>query len=113
MTERLLIEGKLGELLKKIADVRDPSEVGCYMLYARDDLLDENSWCAIILSFHEEDEDFVPQVAEEKNLYPLAILTQVQSVIRVAYRDKPQANSAELVKALNYYLDNDAFLDLS
>ena len=112
LTKRLLMEGELGDLLFKIDAIEDPSD-GCYMLYAQDDHLVEGTWSAVILSRHEEDEDFVPSVATEKNLYPIAILTDVQSVVRVAYRDNPTIGSADLVRALNYYLDNDAFIDFS
>ncbi len=36
----------------------------------------------------------------------------IQDVIDLAIEQKPHASSEELIRALNYYLDNDTFLDL-
>lgn len=114
MTERLLMEGKLGELLPKIPGIEDPGE-GFYMLYAPRDtvLLAEDMRVAVILSLREEDEQFLPEIARAKNLEPACDIRDVQNVLEVAREDKPDASIADLVKALNYYLHNDAFMDFS
>ena len=114
MERRLLMEGRLDELLSEIGSVQDPED-GFYVLYAARGAvsLTEDMRCAIILSLHEDDGEFISDVAQERNLEPACIISDVQNVIEIAREDKPSANITDLIMALNYYLHNDAFIDFS
>jgi hypothetical protein len=114
VTEILLMEGELGELLTRVAEITDPPE-GLYLIYVvNDDLpLTEDCWSAIILFLDEDDDAFVPDEARERNMLSIVSVSIAQRVVRVALEDKPDASKADLVAALDYYTDNDAFINLS
>src|SRR5688572_26274668 len=106
------MEGELGELLTRLEGIDDPPE-GFYVIYVtNDDLpLTEDRWCAIFLeSLYEE---VIPDEARERNMLSIIDVTHAQSVVREALRDKPDASKADLVAALDYYTDHDAFIDFS
>lgn len=114
MDEKLLLIGTLGELLDKILQVSNPPE-GFYLLYAPIGtmLLEETTKCAVILSLHEEEINYVPEIAQKHSLEAVYILSDVKHVIEAALQDKTDATHSDLVRALNYYLYNDAYIDLS
>jgi hypothetical protein len=114
VAERLLMEGALGELLTRVAEISDLPE-GYYAIYMAhfDAALTEDLWSAIILFLDEDDDDFVPDEARERNMLSIVDVRTAQSVVRVALVDKPDASKADLVAALDYYTDHDAFIDLS
>lgn len=114
MAERLLMEGELGDLLTRLEGISDPPE-GIYMIYVAHvgAELTEDRWSAIMLFLHDDDDDFVPDEARERNMLYIAHVSLAQRVVREARRDKPDASKADLVAALAYYLDHDAFIDFS
>jgi hypothetical protein len=114
VTERLLMEGELGDLLTRVEKIRDLPE-GFYVLYVAHlgSVWTEDRWSAILFSFDEEDETFMPDEARERNMLAMAHVSLVQRIVRVALHDKPDASKADLITALEYYLDNDAFIDFS
>src|SRR5689334_4408373 len=113
-SDRILRYGLLGELLHNIEDVKNPKDGG-YDLYAPQGVmsLDENMEAAVILMLTDDSDDYMPDFAVEHKLVAVAIYQDVISVVRVARRDKPAATPSDLVAALNYYLDHDAYLHLS
>lgn len=114
MAERLLMEGKLGELLTRLEGISDLDE-GFYVLYVAHvgAELTEDRWSAIMFSLSEEDEEFVPDEARKRNMLAIANVSLVRRIVREALRDKPDASKADFVAALDYYTDHDAFIDLT
>ncbi len=112
MQTRLLRAGKLMELLSDVLMVVDPAE-GQYMLYAPRGAisLEADMECAIILMLHEDEDDFSPDYAVKHNLAPACDVRTMQNVIEVALEENPETTSNDWIQALNYYLDNDAFMD--
>lgn len=60
---------------------------------------------------------------DDKEIYPSAVLNrkfrfaysgeQFQDVVDLAVKQKPNVTSFEIIKALNYYSEHDAFMDLN
>lgn len=109
------MEGRLEEIICKLESIKDTDE-GSYLLYTRDDNLPitGGTQCAIILFLEEDADDYIPDIALEKHL-PLGIITvrELQQIILVACEDKPGLEADDLIRAMIYYLNHDAYLDLT
>lgn len=111
MSERVLLFGTLGDLIDKILPIENPKD-GSYLLYAPHNtlFLSEAMSCAIMFVLWEED---VTEIGREYELEAVYDISDAQHVIDVALKDKPDASKHDLIEALNYYMDNDAFIDFS
>lgn len=113
MTKDILAHGVVRELIEHIEAVCNPKD-GSYVLYAPAGVehISEDMEAAIILEpkWWEED-DPLPEFALEHNLEPACEITLAQDVIVSAKRQKPEVTNSELIAALDYFLEHDAFLD--
>lgn len=85
-----------------------------YLSYesAEDELLLTSPCCITAPpDFDEEtDEEIIPEFAVKNGMDSSILPELVQDVICSALEQKPEATNEELLKALNYYLDNDTFI---
>lgn len=112
MIERLIALGRLGDLIERVNEFVEPAD-GMYCLYVPEDQqssLDENTECGLMLFLTEDDDDFVPDEAKERNWVNVSDIRMMQDVLDVAHRVHPHPTQHYLVKALEYYMDNDAFM---
>ncbi len=112
MLERLITVGRLGDLIERANEFTEPLD-GIYSLYVPKDRkwsLDENVECGLILILKDDPEDFVPDEAKERSWVLASDLQIIQTVVDVAYKIHPNPTQAYLVKALEYFMENDAFL---
>lgn len=113
MNKDVLAHGTIRDLITQIEAVPD-AEDGHYYLYAPAGIaaLKEDMEAAIILeSRWKEDDDPLPEFALERGLEPACDISLAQDVIIATKSQKPEANTSELILALNYFLDHDAFLE--
>ena len=59
----------------------------------------------------EEDEEIFPELVVEEGLVFLYSGENFESVIEVAFNQKRQPSMKEFIDSLNYYRDNDSFLE--
>ncbi len=112
MLERLITVGRLGDLIERANEFTEPHQ-GIYSLYVPKDRkwsLDENVECGLILILKDDPEDFVPDEAKERGWVLASDLQIIQTVVDVAHKVHPNPTQAYLVKALEYFIENDAFL---
>lgn len=109
------MEGRLADLFDKLEAIQEPqTSQGYYELYVPSGAksLNENMRVAVIFTPEFVDDDWLPEYAREHNLEPIYEVTLLQSVLRVARDDKPDASVNELVAALDYFQKNDSYMDL-
>jgi hypothetical protein len=111
MQKRILASGSLEQLLPVIPQVVAPMD-GAYLLYVSKDSDDFelDTPCAIVFSSNEDDDDFVPPEIQSLGIVAVAILEDVKDAMQVAFRERPSATASELLRAIKYFLDNDAFI---
>ena len=112
MLERLITTGRLGDLIQRANEFTEPTN-GIYSLYVPKDRkwsLDENVECGLMLILKDDPEDFVPDEAKERGWVLASDLQIIQTVIDVAHRFHPNPAPNYLVKALEYFMENDTFL---
>ena len=63
-------------------------------------------------SFDDDDNEIVPEVVVSQGLEMCYSDERFQDVVRLAFKQKPDASTGEIVKCLNYYAEEDDFLDL-
>jgi hypothetical protein len=61
---------------------------------------------------NDDDEEVFPKFVVDNGLDLIYSSERFQDVVDLAYRQKPSASVDEIIAALNYYDDNDDFLDL-
>lgn len=85
-----------------------------WYIYESDDILSLSTPCCIASrpDFDEDDEEIFPEFAIENNMDYSIMPEIVIDVVLNALHQKKDATDEELLKALNYYLDADAFLEL-
>ena len=105
----------LGSLLRRIGDIPpEPDKGSWYTLYVEGDgdgVLDENTFVVVVLV---TDTIYDPKTVEVGGRQFTAIvdLWLVQDIVEQAMFQKLEANAGELVAALDFYLENDAYLEL-
>ena len=112
MLDRLITTGRLGDLLERANEFTEPPQE-IYSLYVPKDRkwsLDENVECGLILILKDDPEDFVPDEAKERVWVLVSDLGIMQTVVDVANKVHPNPTQAYLVKALEYFMENNAFL---
>ncbi len=115
MIETVLAHGTIHDLMQQIEAIQQPElEDGHYFLYAPAGIvtLREDMEAAIILeSWWRDEDDPLPEFALEHGLEPAYEIRMAQRVIAAAKRQKPEVTVSELISALNYFMDYDAFLN--
>ena len=112
MSDRLITVGRLGDLIERANEFTEPPQ-GIYSLYVPKDRkwsLDENVECGLILILKDDPEDFLPDEAKERGWVLASDLQIIQTVVDVAHRIQPNPTPSYLVKALEYFMQNNAFL---
>jgi len=111
MSERFLTREPFVSILHIIDTIVDPID-GFYVLHVpiEGDTIDENTMCSVILSYHTEDEIFMSLFAAEHGLIPYCEVSLAQHIIQAAKQEKPNVSLPEIVKAIDYYLEHDAFM---
>ena len=113
MLERLITTGRLGDLLERANEFIEPTNE-IYSLYVPKDRkwsLDENVECGFILILKDDPEDFVPDEAKERGWVLASDLEIIQTVVDVAHKVHPHPTPDYLVKALEYFMENNAFIE--
>jgi hypothetical protein len=92
-------------------NINDPKE-GVFLLYAACELesLNEDTSCAVILSLYDDEDDFVPEIARDNNLQDICDTDLIKRVMRITYKDKPNATVTDVINALSYYIEKDTFM---
>lgn len=105
-----VMQGRLGEVITQLHELQDPPLELMYFIYALydADALHADVACIVTLesAYGEDDPIGIRHgwgVVCEGRL--------AQDVVRVAREDKPDATAEELIQALEYYLDHDAYID--
>lgn len=110
----------LGELLRKIKEAYlEGGEKAVYAdegwcVYEKDDILTLDTECRIAEppGFDEEtEEEIFPAFAAENGMEYVILLDIIQDVVISALEQKHDATDGEILNALHYYLENDAFLE--
>jgi len=102
---KMIIENTLSEVLSEIESI--PWE---YDLYIRE--LSANSPAMVLNEENEElDDNEQVIVAKEKGMTLFLSIQTVQSIISNLKAQTPNPSSIQKLKALNYYYENDAFID--
>lgn len=111
MTERFLSHLPLGVIVQEVEQIINPGD-GFYVLHVpiEGDIIDENTECFIILSYHIEDEKFMSLFAEKHGLNPYCEVSFAQHIVQAAKQEKPNILPADLVRALEFYIEHDAFM---
>lgn len=111
MLNRLLLEGQFTDLIDQLGTVLDPND-GVYILYTEGEpaTLNKNTFCAVILSLHDDEDDFVPKIALDKNLQEICDVSLIKRIIRRMRKDKPDAKIDDVITAIRYYLMHDTFI---
>jgi len=112
MLDRLITTGRLGDLLERANEFTEPPD-GIYSLYMPKDRkwsLDENVECGLILILKEDLDDFFPDEAKERKWVLVSDLQIMQIVVDVANKVHANPIQSYLVKALEYFIENGAFL---
>jgi hypothetical protein len=111
--DRFLSQGKLIDLLNSMMTIEDPTD-GFYMLYAPQNAtkLDPNTECFIFLSLYDDEDDFELPMATEKEMEPAIEVDMIKRIMQKAASQKSDLTKDDLVNAIKYYLNNDAFLNL-
>lgn len=95
----------------KTSDSRDDN----FCLYGETDELlkaDEKYYIADYPDVDDNDNEIYPKIVCSKNLHYLYSGQQFADVIDTVIEQKPSASIDDFIKALNYYSENDDFLDL-
>jgi hypothetical protein len=89
----------------------DPND-GFYMLFAPAGTveLQAGTHCAIGLLLNEDDDEIIIAGKDDQLLEMVDDVRTARNVIYLAKEQKPNATIEELIDALNYYADNDAFI---
>jgi hypothetical protein len=114
MDEEVVMQGTLGELIDQIEGLPDPPMHQMYVLYGPEGTIRfaENMLAAVLIeSGYSEENDPLPEFAVKHQLEPVAHISLVQDVIVSAKEQKPSVTIAELIDALNYFFDYDAFME--
>jgi hypothetical protein len=112
MLNRLITTGRLGDLIERANEFTEPPH-GIYSLYVPKDRkwsLDENVECGLMLILKEDPDDFFPDEAKERHWVLASDLQIIQTIVDVAHRVQPNPTQNYLVKALEYFMENNAFL---
>ncbi len=111
MEDRVFMVKTLGEVLNSIENIPEP-EGGFYALYVVEDAkhLTENMTCAVIFESDDDEQSYISEFAKVNRLGAAADLWLVRDVIEAAKSKEPNLTVQDLVDALNYYLDNDAYI---
>jgi hypothetical protein len=110
--ERFLSRGKLIDLLDSMMNIEDPAD-GFYMLYAPKDSINlpPDTECFIFLCLYDVEDDFEIPMALEAGVEPAIEVNMIKRITQIAYSQKSDLSKDDIVNAINYYLDNDAFLN--
>jgi len=112
----VLITGKLGEILDQIAQMKElHTRDGSYDLFGPHDTFtfERTMECALIFTSGYEELDWLPEYARERDWADICMGEIIEQVIDNAKEQKPDVTVDELIACLNYYMDFDAFMDLS
>lgn len=111
MEDRVFMVKTLGEVLTSLESIPEP-EGGFYALYVAENTtqLTKDMTCTVIFESDEDEETYVSEFAKANHLATVVDLRLALHVMDVAKCDKSDLNVQDLVDALNYYLDNDAFI---
>ncbi|MBI1277730.1 MAG: hypothetical protein GC179_06345 [Anaerolineaceae bacterium] len=112
MPDRLITTGRLGDLLERANAFTEPPQA-TYSLYVPKDRkwsLDENVECGLLLILNDDPDDFIPDEAKERPWVLVSYLQIIQTVVDVANKVHPNPTQSDLVKALEYFVDNGTFL---
>lgn len=105
--------GKVKEMYLKSGEKAVYADEG-WCVYEKDDILSLNTICCIAEppGYDEEtEEELFPSFAVENGM-EYAILSEIiQDVVIGVLEQKRNATDTEILDALNYYLENDAFLE--
>lgn len=109
--ERFLSQGKLIDLLDSMMSIEDPTD-GFYMLYAPNGSINlpASTECFIFLCLYDIEDEFEIPMALENMVEPAIEVHMIKRIMRIASSQKSDLSKGDLVNAINYYLDNDAFL---
>jgi hypothetical protein len=113
MPERLITVGRLGDLIERANEFVEPADA-IYSLYVpenRVSSLDENVECGYTLFLDDDPDDFVPDEAKERDWVLYSDLRLIQNVLDVAHMVHTHPTQRYLVKALEYFMHNDAFIE--
>ncbi len=112
MIRRTLMFTTVGEVLSQIDTIPEFGQCG-YTLYVPEGalVLDEHMPCAVLLTTGNEPAGYVPPFARNHRLEAAVDVQLVREIVDHARMQKPVLTGADVVEALNYYLDNDAFFD--
>jgi hypothetical protein len=66
---------------------------------------------AVIDADKYDDPEDIP-FAQDNNLRYALTISTTQDIIRNAHLQRPEASTSDLIQAFQYYLENDAFIDL-
>jgi hypothetical protein len=110
--EDVFVTGSIDEILSNIDEIPPQTSEGSYTLFIPEnqESLDTDTFCAVIYEDGFAENDELPQYAVENNLVPILEVSIAFSIVNHAKSQKLKLNSGDLVKALNYYLTNDAYV---
>ena len=112
MSRRVLMAGKLAELMAAIPGIVEPDD-GLYTLYTPcgSETLNGDMDCAIILYLNTDADDYVPRFAKKNGLEATADLRYIQHIIEMAYHQKADVSVDELIAALEHWIEYDGYMD--
>ena len=110
----VVVYDTLNRVLTIIDDLEDSEEQldTYFALYLPSNLnrYTPETMCAVILTSDENDESLDTAFVKQHNLANIIDLESTQSIVLHARMQRPDIDGDGLVKAFNYYLDNDAYL---
>ena len=113
MADTVVTTGKLGRILEKIDTIVEPENAfgTLYVSEGEDESsLNEVTFCAVLLITNEDAMEYVPEFAQKNNLQVLMDLWLAKDIVKQARSRKPDASTYDLVLAIKYYLNNDAYI---
>ena len=75
--------------------------------------LEENVFIDTTVQVDDNDKEIYPSTVSNRKFRFAYSGEQLQDVVDLAVKQKPHVTSNEIIKALNYYSEHDAFLDLT
>jgi hypothetical protein len=113
MSDQILLSDKLGNILEIINQVRESAETWC-VLYISENLDEDNltkdTPCWVICVTDEDALVYIPQFAQQNKLEVLSDVWLVKDIVDQLRFRRPKSSTDDLVLALKFYLNNDAFI---
>lgn len=109
-----LVKNKLDREFDDNGKEKYNPENAYYVYISKDAVLNENSvlYVGKPVEIDDDDNEIYPPEVSRNNLEMCYSDENFQDVIDLAYSQKSDASIEEFVKCLNYYMNNDDFLDL-